>query len=92
MPNHIHFFCSLIAEECSLSDLVRDFKSLSTNRYWKLGFKGKLWQKEFFDHVLRSNESYVSKWEYVRLNPVRHGLCDSPDDWKYAGEIDRLEL
>jgi REP element-mobilizing transposase RayT len=32
-----------------------------------------LWQLEFFDHVLRSNESYSEKWNYVRANPVRSG-------------------
>jgi len=90
MPDHVHFFCSPVAEEHGLSGFVRDFKSLSTNRYWKLGFAGKLWQTEFFDHLLRSGESYQSKWEYVRLNPVRHGLCASPEEWKYAGEIEQF--
>ena len=45
------------------------------------------WQKEFFDHVLRSDESYESKWDYVRENPVRAGLVSRADDWPYAGEI-----
>ena len=29
------------------------------------------WQKAFFDHVLRSSESYSEKWEYVYENPAR---------------------
>jgi hypothetical protein len=32
------------------------------------------WQKGFFDHVLRSGESYTEKWHYIRDNPVRAGL------------------
>ena len=32
-----------------------------------------IWQEGFFDHVLRSNESYAQKWEYVHENPVRAG-------------------
>ena len=31
-------------------------------------------QEGFFDHLLRSYESYAQKWEYVRENPVRAGL------------------
>jgi hypothetical protein len=51
-----------------------------------------VWQKEFFDHVLRSSESYAGKWHYVVHNPVRAGLVKHPEDWKYHGEIGRLEI
>ena len=51
-----------------------------------------LWQREFFDHVLRSAESYGEKWNYVRSNPVRAGLVLAADDWPYAGEIETLML
>jgi len=45
------------------------------------------WQRGFFDHVLRSEESYSQKWEYVRENPVRANLVQYPNDWPYSGEI-----
>ena len=50
-----------------------------------------LWQRSFFDHVLRSNESYSEKWNYVRDNPVRAGLVANAADWPYAGEIIRID-
>jgi len=46
-----------------------------------------IWQEGFFDHVLRSNESYAQKWECVRENPVRAGLVNRSEDWPYQGEI-----
>jgi REP element-mobilizing transposase RayT len=46
-----------------------------------------LWQPGFFDHLLRNDESYSEKWEYVQNNPVRHGLVTSPNEWPYQGEI-----
>jgi REP-associated tyrosine transposase len=46
-----------------------------------------LWQPGFFDHVLRSDESYAQKWEYVRENPVRAGLVMTADEWPFQGEI-----
>jgi putative transposase len=49
--------------------------------------KGQIWEEGFFDHVLRSNESYSQKWNYVRENPVRAGLVKSAADWPYQGEI-----
>ena len=47
----------------------------------------RLWQLGFFDHILRSDESYVEKWNYVRDNPVRAGLVETADDWLYQGEV-----
>jgi putative transposase len=39
--------------------------------------KRQLWEEGFFDHVLRSDQSYSQKWNYVRENPVRAGLVKS---------------
>ena len=46
-----------------------------------------IWQKSFIDHILRSDESYGNKWEYVRQNPERAGL----KDFLRWFEIDKLE-
>lgn len=56
----------------------------------KLG--GRIWQQEFFDHVLRSSESYSQKWDYVKENPVRAGLVKRSDEWPWQGEIESLML
>jgi putative transposase len=53
--------------------------------------KGQIWEEGFFDHLLRSNESYSQKWNYVRENPVRAGLVKSAADWPYQGEIDYID-
>ena len=37
-------------------------------------------QEGFFDHLLRSHESYAQKWEYIRQNPVRAGLVKFAED------------
>jgi putative transposase len=51
---------------------------------------GRIWQEEFFDHVLRSVESYSQKWDYVKENPVRFGLVETSDEWPWQGEIESL--
>jgi putative transposase len=45
------------------------------------------WQPGFFDHLLRNDESYAAKWNYVVQNPVRRGLVAEPEKWPYQGEI-----
>ena len=57
----------------------------------KLPPRQPVWQRRFFDHVLRSDESYAQKWNYVRENPVRAGLVTNAEDWPYAGEIITIE-
>ena len=52
--------------------------------------KSPVWQEEFFDHLLRSQESYEQKWEYVSQNPVRKGLVRSVEEWQWQGEIFQL--
>ncbi len=83
MPDHVHFFCIPGYTSRKINDLARPRSTPAATT---------LWQREFFDHVLRSDESYSEKWNYVRDNPVRAGLVSSPDDWPHAGEIETLIL
>jgi hypothetical protein len=55
-----------------------------------LGFEAPFWQKEFFDHLLRSDESYSEKWNYVKNNPVRAGLVADADLWPFTGHVHYL--
>ena len=49
-----------------------------------------LFQMQCWDTQLRRSDSYAQKWEYVRNNPVRKGLCGNADDWPYQGELNVL--
>ncbi len=93
MPDHVHFFCAPEPEAKLLSTFIGSWKEW-TSKAMKhaLDLTGSMWQEEFFDHVLRSNESYSQKWEYVRENPMRAGLTTNPDDWPWQGEIEELRL
>ena len=47
------------------------------------------WQRDFFDHRLRGDESYLEKAHYIRMNPVRAGLIKRPEEWPYVWESKR---
>ena len=94
MPDHIHAFVS-VAGSAGLSRWVgalkRHLAKVRRNADPSgLPPVGRAWQDGFFDHLLRSGESYIEKWNYVRLNPVRAGLAIRPEDWPYMGEIEIL--
>jgi putative transposase len=100
MPDHVHFFCRPEQDAKTLSRFIGAWKTWTSRRIQKnrpqptaAATAGRsLWQREFFDHLLRSSESYGEKWNYVRENPVRAGLVASADDWPNAGEIERLQF
>ena len=87
MPDHIHLFVAFPITGLTLSDWIHALKTVPGKQLLRLGIQKPHWQEGFFDHVLRSAESYAQKWEYVRMNPVRAGLCKQPEDWPYQGEI-----
>jgi REP element-mobilizing transposase RayT len=91
MPDHVHFFCSPGSEQArSLSSFVGFWKRGTAAAIRKSGVREFAWQAEFFDHLLRHNESYAQKWDYVHHNPVRAGLVHNAEDWPHQGEVCQL--
>jgi REP element-mobilizing transposase RayT len=85
MPDHIHLLAIIAPEsKTTLGKWVKAFKAMVGSREFK-------WQAGYFDHVLRSDESRSEKWEYIRMNPVRAGLVEDPEDWPYAQRFNRFD-
>jgi putative transposase len=93
MPDHVHLFARAALESKSLACWVGTWKSI-TSRHLKLWFnlRDALWQSDYFDRFLRSSDSYTQKWDYVAENPVRNGLCRSPNEWPWKGRIHDLKF
>ena len=50
---------------------------------WIAQSEGIIWQRGFFDHRLRTEDSAIQKRNYILQNPVRAGLVTNTSDWKY---------
>ncbi len=86
MPDHVHMVLLPMRErEQKLSKVMQRWKSSSKQRLNRNSVEGDVWQREFFDRLLRSDESLTDKWRYVEMNPVRAGLCDVPEQYPYLG-------
>ena len=88
MPDHVHLFVAMPPVGITLSKWIHALRTVLGKQLLRLGNQKPHWQEGAFDHVLRSAESYAQKWEYVRMNPVRAGLVEHPEDWPYQGEIE----
>jgi putative transposase len=86
MPDHVHLFLRG-SHNFRLGAWIGALKQALAKAAAVSRTQGKIWEEGFFDHLLRSNESYSQKWNYVRENPVRAGLLKSAADWPYQGEI-----
>lgn len=86
MPTHLHLLAQPGSR--SLIELLGAFKKKTARLARETRRIEKLWQRSFFDHRLRSYESELEQYEYIRMNPVRAGLVDHPDDWPWTGSVE----
>lgn len=80
MPDHIHALIIINSDnpKVTLYEIVQKFKRLSTNRYIEMvkeeilpPFNRRIWQKSFYDHIIRDDEDYEIHWNYIDRNPQK---------------------
>ena len=85
MPDHLH----LLVEGSEASDLpvfVKDFKQRTGFQYRRARGQS-LWQKSYYDHILRTEEDVHGVARYIVGNPVRAGLVAAANDYPYCGSF-----
>jgi putative transposase len=95
LPDHMHFIWTLPAESSDFSTRWRLIKSHFT-RNWHVKDsisenasrvqKGEkdVWQRRFWEHLIRDELDLTRHVEYIHYNPVKHGLVVSPGHWQYS--------
>jgi REP element-mobilizing transposase RayT len=68
MPNHVHAIIAPLGAHL-LSSIIHSWKSFTANKINQaLNLRGAFWQKESFDHIVRSSESLEKFREYIEVN------------------------
>ena len=75
MPNHVHALIHIEGDgggqsRPPLQRVIQRFKSITTRRCWEMGVKT-IWQRSFYDHVIRNERDYLRAWQYIEDNPAR---------------------
>src|SRR5262249_11136974 len=89
MPNHIH---ALFTPEpdFDMNGISHSWKSVTSDKCNELlGRTGSFWQSEPFDRYIHNEQHYRSAIAYIENNPVKAGLCDKPEDWKWSSAWQR---
>ncbi len=83
MPDHFHALLAGMSQSANLLAAVRSFKGASTARARSLTI-APLWQKGFYDHLIRAEESLNRITWYILMNPVRDGLVSTASEWPFS--------
>ncbi len=80
MPDHLHW---LLRDAVSMSRVVGQLKGRASRRLHQAGYEGPVWQRSFWDHVLRRDEDLETVARYIVANPVRRGLVREVAEYPY---------
>jgi putative transposase len=69
MPTHIHLILILSQSKLSLGEMVRRFKAASSR---EAGIR--LWQPNYYEHVIRNEKALLKIREYIRNNPLKERI------------------
>jgi putative transposase len=85
MPDHLHLLVQG-GNNTRVGDFVHDFKQ--KGGYLVSQVTGRvLWQRSYYDHVLRTDEDLLASARYLAANPVRAGLAAQPGDYPHLGSF-----
>lgn len=90
MPNHLHLLLTPLS--ATLERAMQLIKGGYAHRLRQTGRNLEVWQPGFTDHRIRDGADYDRHLEYLRLNPVRAGLCVSPEQFAYGSASGRYPL
>jgi REP element-mobilizing transposase RayT len=85
MPNHFHCIITMDRADTrsaptttTICNVVQAFKSKTTVEYIKgvksklyPSFNKRLWQRNYYEHIIRDEKDYLTKWNYIDINPAK---------------------
>jgi len=84
MPNHAHVLITPLGGH-TLSSITQSWKSFTAKKAnVVLGRSGTFWAPEYFDRAIRDEAHYANAVAYFEMNPVKAGLCNEPEQWRFS--------
>jgi putative transposase len=91
MPDHLHILLRPDGEQ-EISKIMHSIKRGSSrliNQMWSR--KGPVWQRRFYERIIRDEKEFWEKVNYIYNNPVKAGLVESPEDYPYSSANPKIE-
>ena len=92
LPDHLHAVWTLPSGDADYSARWRAIKARFTRALARSGTplakdaRGEydLWQRRFWEHLIRDDEDFARHVAYIQYNPVKHGLTADPFGWQWS--------
>ena len=93
LPEHFHCVIELPQGDADFATRLRLIKSGFSKALPKTEFRSNvrnargergIWQRRFWEHLIRNEQDYQAHMDYVHINPVKHGLVKAVKDWPYS--------
>ena len=87
MNDHVHVLLSCLNDN-SLEQIVHSWKSFTANQLQRTNRrKGRLWQDEYFDRIIRDEREFKDKLTYVMNNPTKRWPDLNNYPWVWLSEV-----
>jgi REP element-mobilizing transposase RayT len=81
LNDHIHMIINPVDKLSKIMHSIKSYTAHEINK--KINRKGKFWQDENYDKVIRNEKEFIEKIEYIANNPIKAGLSKSYTDYKW---------
>jgi len=83
LPDHFHILIRPTGQS-NFSQIMHSIKRNFTKSYKEknnISTRVNIWQKRFWDHVIRDEDDLENHLHYMHFNPVKHGYVKDPAEW-----------
>ncbi len=92
LPDHLHMIWKLPDEDADYASRIATMKGTFSRRCGLSGIgpirtsrrERGIWQKRFWEHLIRDEDDWNRHVDYIHWNPVKHGLTASATDWPWS--------
>lgn len=95
LPDHMHFIWTLPENTSDYSTRWKMIKghfsknwhdrdNISEVKSRQSKDEVDVWQRRFWEHLIRDEQDLSNHFDYIHYNPVKHGYVTSPMNWEYS--------
>ena len=93
LPEHMHCIIELPENDTDFSQRIRMIKANFSRRIARTELRSEIrikrgdrgiWQRRFWEHLIRDDRDFQAHMDYVHYNPVKHGFAKTVADWAYS--------